>query len=160
MARFFQGPTHEAVAEQEVNSGCFWSVFLPYVKLAYIPTPSLDNSTKSDYSTNAPLMRLQLLSILTALFGLQCMLFNKESREGLLKENLMDYIICLPWVVPSELTTIAEGTVTSLSAHVQLQPPRLSVLAKAKLAKMHFGLEKVFHLHSIQELYSEIMLSY
>ena len=79
---------------------------------------------------------------------------NTECLEGLLKEELNDYIICMPGHVPSQLHEKARTLVTTLGTHVQLQPPSLGVLARAKLAKMHFGLDKMLQVYSIQQLFS------
>ena len=152
MAGFLKTATVDVVAKQEYESGCFWSVFLPYIKLFYIPTPFF---ARTQSSTHA-MLQLELLSIETAIFSLQCMLKNADCREGLLKENLNDYIICMPWHVPPSLRSKADNLVSTLGMYTQLQPPKLSVLAKAKIAKMWFGLERMVEVHSAQEIVTDI----
>ena len=102
------------------------------------------------------LSSLQLLGIESAIFCLQCFLCNSELGyvETLQKEGLIDYFVCLPGHIPPQLQEKARTLVASLGTHVQLQPPSLGVLARAKLAKIHFGLEKIIHVHSRQDLHS------
>ena len=142
--------TVRSVSEQECKRGFFWSVFLPYVKLLFVPDRT-QNSTNS-VSPGLNISSLQLLSTESVLFCLQCTLDNVESRESFLTEKLNDYVVCMPWHVPMVLREKAKSVLHTLSKHTQLQPPRLSILAKAKLAKMQFGLVKMIKMSSMHEL--------
>ena len=154
MSTFLITATPSVVTEREQENGFFWCIFLPFLKLLYIPTPSFVTRTDCDLD-EVSLSSLWLLGIESAIFGLQCMLANDRCRGGLLKEGLIDYFVCLPGHVPPQLQEKARTLVASLGTHVQLQPPSLGVLARAKLAKMHFGLEKMIHVHSVHEVFSE-----
>ena len=149
MTRFLTNATVDSVSEQESSLGFFWSTFLPYLKLLFMPnTPRNSTTPRNDPSISS----LQLLSIESVLFCLQCMLNNPDSHQSFLAEELNEYIVCVPWHVPQELKEKASSFLRVLSTHTQLQPPRLSVLAKTKLAKMQFGLEKMIKMSSLFEL--------
>ena len=73
-------------------------------------------------------------------------------------EGLLDYTVALPWIYPKHWQERAEATrlVNFLSQHMQLQPPSLINLTKARLASMHFGLEKVLKTGSVHDLLDEV----
>ena len=87
-----------------------------------------------------------MLSQRTILLSLRNMLGRDNHRTVLLREGLEDYVTCLPQYVPPSLREEARELVRIVASGVQLQPPKLVNLAKAKLAKMHFGLQRVVHL--------------
>ena len=149
MTRFLTNATVDSVSEQESSLGFFWSTFFPYLKLLFVPN-TLQNSTSP--CNDPSISSLQLLSIESVLFSLQCMLNNPDSRQSFLAEEFNEYVVCVPWHVPQELKEKASSFLHVLSTHTQLQPPRLSVLAKTKLAKMQFGLEKMIKMSSLFEL--------
>ena len=128
-----------------------WSIFSPYVKLLYIPnTPAVMGSTSTT------MIKLQSLSIQVAIFCLTSNLSRPSHQEIMAEERLLDYVICMPWHVPEEVKTKADEVVRALAAHKPLQPPSLSSIAKAKLAKMHFGLERIMRMQSIHDLFIEL----
>ena len=147
MSQFLAYATPSVLAEKERLDSYYWSVLLPFVKLVYAPYY---------LHWQMQLSSLQLLGIGSAIFCLQCFLCNSELGyvETLQKERLIDYFVCLPGHIPPQLQEKARTLVASLGTHVQLQPPSLGVLARAKLAKIHFGLEKIIHVHSRQDLHS------
>ena len=77
----------------------------------------------------------------------------------ILNEGLVDYIVCLPSHVPETLRSKARGLIQLLSSegNIAVHPPRLINLAKAKLAKMYFGLEFV-QSTPISEIMNKILL--
>ena len=60
----------------------------------------------------------------------------------------MDFVICMPQYVSPSLRPAAEELVQMVvsSPDIPEGPPKLLNLVKAKLAKMHFGLEQVLSL--------------
>ena len=208
MSRFLDHSTPAAIHKQEDESGCFWSVLLPYIKLPYMPTPRLNSSGNLADSTAAHVISTQIdlkntssdevsvespmspqipsddtsiseklplvndpaipttvtatmsdllrVSTETVIFSLQVMIVNEDSRKGLMKEKLCDFIVCLPSYLLGSLHAKAKELVSILGTHMQLQPPRLSLLAKARLAKMHFGLERMLQVHSVHQLYADL----
>lgn len=154
LRRFLSSATPKQIAIKEYQTSCFWAVLLPYVKLVYAHTPSI---ASSEALSGPGLPSLQLLATEFAVFFLHCILSNKQLCyiDTLLREKLVDYIICLPAHMPNQqLRNKAQDLVQELGLSVQIQPPSLTTLAKAKLAKMQFGLEKVIGIHSVQQLFS------
>lgn len=75
----------------------------------------------------------------------------------MMKQGFSDYILCLPSVLPihSRAQKRAKDVVSSLGKEIQLQPPSLATMAKARLAVTHFGLEKILKT-PLQELVLEV----
>lgn len=178
MSKFLAEVDADALAQHEKSTGCFWSVFEPFVKLLYIPnTPlvaeeeeveaeeyppsflSQDNVNTSSQSRDHTISRLQLLAIQTTLLALYMMLLDREDGhacvEGMQRENLISFIITAPSHVPTALRREAIKLTQRLGSHMTLQPPSLVSLAKASLAKFHFGLERVLRMRSPHELVEE-----
>lgn len=151
MEDFLKIATYETLREGEIKHWYVWSTFLPYIKLMYFPEPPHEASDTMN--------RLHMLSLQTALLSLQNMLGRDNHKEVLLKECLEDYITCMPAYLPSALRSQAEELVRVVSSgNVQLQPPSLVNLVKAKLAKLHFGLVRVVSM-SVGEIINEVMPS-
>ena len=145
---FLQNNTYEKIRDAETNLEDFTCLlFIPYVKLAYIPNaPQAENTSVGE---------LQLASLRLAIFALQNMLSRGDHRQILLKEGLLDFVICMPQYVPPSLRPQAEELVQMVvsSPDIPEGPPKLLNLVKARLAKMHFGLEQVFSL-SVSEIWA------
>ena len=150
MEDFLKTATYKSVMEGEVKHWYVWSTFLPYIRLLYLP------ETSQVHDRSEVMQRLHMLSLRTVLLSLQNMLGRENHREVLLQEKLEDYITCSPTYVPSSLRDQAKELVRIVSNGVQLQPPRLVNLVKAKLAKCHFGLERIVHM-SVGEIVNEAL---
>ncbi len=129
MADFLQKATYQDIMEGEIKQHCIWTTLVPYVKLLYHPSSSSSG--------------LDMLSLQTILLSLQNMLGRENHIKILLSEGLEDFITCSPSYVPESLKPQAKEMVQIVRSGMQLQPPKLVNLAKAKLAKMYFGLESV-----------------
>ena len=123
----------------EQEQECVWATLLPYIKLFYLP----ECSKRESLSSTQQMKELRQTSERVILFFLHSKMSREYSHEILAKEGLVDYITSLPWHVSPESISLAEGVVSELSCHVKLQPPRLCSIVQAKLARMHFGLERV-----------------
>ena len=145
---FLQTNSYEKIREAEISFESTCSTLIPFVKLAYIP-----NAPQAERSLVG---KLQLVSLQLAIFSLQNWLGQKIHREILLKEGLLDFVICMPQYVPPSLRPQAEELVQMVvsSPDIPEGPPKLLNLVKARLAKMHFGLEKILSLSA-----GEIMAS-
>lgn len=157
MEEFVQSTTPLQLKEYEEQRRFSWSVFFPYVRLAYIPnTPHNGELTHCAGCTipGALLSKAQHLALEIVLYWLRNTLAREMHQELFIREGLLDYIICIPWHVPASLKDSAKALVCSISTQVITAPPRLASLAKAKLAKMHFGLDKVIRVYSVHELQS------
>eukprot|EP00731_Ephydatia_muelleri_P036072 Em0198g6a len=147
MEEFLLTPNYIADAMQEVN-GFVWTTFLPHVRLLYTQEEEIERASA-----------LKLCSLEIVLLGLHSMLRRKNHCMVILNEGLVDYIVCLPSHVPETLRSKAQGLIQLLSSegNIAVHPPRLINLAKAKLAKMYFGLEFV-HSTPINEIMKKILL--
>lgn len=78
-----------------------------------------------------------------------------------MEEGLLDYVVSMPWIFPAHWKERedAHSLVNFLSQHMQLQPPSLINLTKARLASMHFGLERVLKTGSVHEMLLEVYSS-
>ena len=140
MEDFLKQATYQDIMKEEVASYYVWSTFLPYIKLIYLP--------ESPKTTG----QLHLLSLQAILLSLQNMLGRNNHKELLFKEGLEDYITCMPAYVPAPLKEQAKELVRIVGSDtIQLQPPKLVNLAKAKLAKLHYGLDDILH-KSVREI--------
>ena len=150
MEEFLQTATYKTIMAGEVKHWYVWSTFLPYIRLLYLP----ENTLKS----NNIYHKLHMLSLRTILLSLQNMLGRQNHLEVLVQEGLEDYVTCVPSYVPSSLEPQAKELVRIVGNGIQLQPPRLVNLVKAKLAKTHFGLERVVRM-SVGEIINEALPS-
>lgn len=150
MNKFLQKGLPVEIRKYEEDQVCVWATLLPYLKLLYLP-----NCPRA-FPCDPFLTQLQLLSMDTILFFLHTKIIQENHRSILLKEGVLDFVVCLPWHVPLELTERAKALLCELSSHVQLEPPKLFNIAKAKLAKLCFGLEKVVSMLTVRDILSEV----
>ena len=137
------------VRAYEEQEGLVWGTFLPYFRLLYLP-----NSPRKCSSSTAA--KIQVSSVNLLLHILLNTLGRMVHIEMLVKEGLLPFMICLPSHVLPTCRETARLVVSEVSSHLQLQPPNLGMLARAKLAKMHFGLDKIISLTSAAELMVEV----
>lgn len=150
MEEFLKKATHQDLMEGEVKQWYVWSTFLPYIKLVYLPESSPSPSCEVT-------RQLHMLSLRTVLLSLQNMLGRDNHREVLFKEGLEDYVMCMPAYVPEILRGQAKKLVEiAVGWRTLQQPPKLVNLVKAKLAKMHFGLQRVVEM-TVGEIVSETL---
>ena len=154
MSDFVQTASYQAIMAAEIKHHYEWATFLPHFKLLYLPY------TRQEWPCSETMQSLHVLSLRTILLGLQNMLGRDNHREVLVQEGLKDYVTCLTsHLPPGMLREQARELVRIVgSGGMQLQPPRLVNLVKAKLAKMHFGLERVVHM-SVGEIVNEVLPS-
>jgi len=160
--RFLSTTDHQVIQQMEAKYEYIWSTIVPFVNLAYFPylnpkyIPTHFNSDERQTTK-----QLQLLCIEAGVFSLQNMLSGNQVREILVQEELVDYIVCMPWYIPpgSRAQKRAHELVSCLRQTMQLQPPRLVAMVRAKLAALHFGLEKVLRTISVHALLAEVLIS-
>lgn len=129
-------------------------------KLAYYPYKNPRFSCTRPYYTEKHKRTTRWLEqrcIEAGVVSLHIALLGEVEKQVLTKEGLVDYIVCLPWCLPqgSRAQQRACDLISYLSHEMQLQPPSLLNLAKAKLASMHFGLKKMLNTFSMQDLLVE-----
>ena len=115
--------------------GYHWDDMLPYMKLLYKPS-NCRLLSEGDMSSKC---------LEVAVLGLQVVLEGEEERQVLVKQGLLEYLICLPWHMPkrSAAHQRAKSLVDMVGSHITLQPPSLNVIVKTELAVACHGLEKV-----------------
>ena len=136
MNKFLSETQPDIIRIYEQEQECVWATLLPYIKLFYLPHLQIPGSDQQ-------IQELQRSSERMVLFFLHSKMNRQYSCDILIKEGLVDYVTALPWHVSVESKASAESVVSELGAHMRLQPPRLCSTVQAKLAKMHFGLERV-----------------
>ena len=162
---FFEKTTPREIRDHEVKNGYKWSTVVPFVKVVYCPRKnrkfSMENhkdpNTDHDSDSAATLDTLAVHCIETGVFSLQNVLQDEEIRDVLVREGLVDYVTSMPWNVPhgTRVHQRSKELVAFLGQHMQLQPPSLVNLSKARLASLYFGLDKVFKAFSVHELVSD-----
>jgi len=164
MTDFLATADYRQIMKGEVDHWYVWSTFLPYIKLFYLPAfkPSKQKGFNNDdditNDSSDPLMdKLHMIGLRTILLALMNMLSRSNHRQVLWKEQLEDFVTCVPSYVPKTLRPQAKELVRIVGSDgYQLQPPKLLNLVKAKLAQAHFGLEKVLS-RNVGELVNDIL---
>lgn len=98
--------------------------------------------------------KLFLQCIEVGVVSLQNMLFGEKICKVLQDEKLVDFVVCMPWFLPSGSRPQhrACDLVRSLATFMKLEPPSLVNIARAKLAADTFGLERTLNAYSIHDL--------
>ena len=139
-----------SLKEHDENEKMFWYTLLPYVKLLYLrPGNRLRDCEMTP--TARSIVALSADMILLCLHGA---LLREVHQRLLVREKLVDYVVCLPWIVPSMSQQRARELVADIKAtSIGLQPPPLITLAKAALSKQcQRGLEDVLSLSSARDI--------
>ena len=158
---FLATASHSQIHSYERERDYYWATATPSVKLAYFPkcNPhwSFCGPDRADDDTTF-LRELEEMCIEMGVFSLQSMLLSDKTRDILAAESLVDYITCLPWHLPPDTKAHRRACElrVSLSQKMQLQPPSLVNLTKAKLAATHCGLEKILKANSLHEIVDNI----
>lgn len=160
--QFLKSADYTKIREHEKKNGYIWSTVTPIVKLVYLPRndPSWTFCTyKSSEDVNEEMRELEDLCIEAGVFSLQNMMLCDETSELLIAEHVLDFVVCMPWHLTKGTNAHKRACDlnTFLGHKMQIQPPSLVNMTKAKLATMHFGLEKVMNASSVHELVNEIM---
>ena len=138
------------VRAYEIKEGLVWGTFLPYITYLYDPKRLLSSEL---------LVKLHQLSTSVLLHALKNALGRDAHVKILLDEGLLEYVVALPWHVPESCRTLAMGIRKEVSKFVQIRPPSLCSLAKAKLAKSSTGLKRVLDMRSVSDLFSVLTFS-
>ena len=98
-----------------------------------------------------------MMCVETCVLSLQVSMCEERERKMIVQQGLMDYVICLPSVLPakSRAQRRAKDLVAMLGKEMNLQPPSLNTMTRARLAVTHFGLDKVLKT-PVQELLTEV----
>ena len=141
MQTFLCSTTYNEVHSAEEEATYFWSTMKPFVNLVYFHYNKHINSLA--VQQNQVLKDLYLSSVQAGIFSLQSMCLSDDFKDIIEKEELTDYLTCLPWYVPEVLREDAELLVQLVNMKIKLQPPKLVNIVKGYLASYCFTLEEV-----------------
>ena len=153
MEEFLLTPDYIEVTMQELKRTFVWTTFVPYIRLLYTRD---EIGCRPEEVELVSALRSRSLQIV--ILGLHSMLARDNHCRVVINEGLVDYVVCLPPHVPQDLRSQVTGLVQLLSSQGDsvVRPPRLLSLAKAKLAKMYFGLEFVL-VTPVNEIVNKIL---
>ncbi len=139
------------IRNYEINQGLVWGTFLPYMTFLYTPS-SVDFNRASENSSL--IIDLHSCAFDILLHCLENALGRKEHVDILIEEELVDFMVVLTWTFSSDSHKRALNIYKEVSNFHQIQPPSLSSIAKAELAKYKYGLKKMRNMKSISHLFS------
>lgn len=147
------------LSRYEEKEGLVWGTFLPYMRFLYNPRTVFDNPANNRSNADLDTMDtedtfrtdLHILCCNILLHGLENALGREIHFQILIREGLLDYLMCLPAILPEGCKPRARSLVSKLGKHRQLQPASLCTLAKAHIAKSFCGLDTVMEMHLIGE---------
>ena len=155
MKSFLDKHNYRELRTIEAELGFAWNKYLPYMRVVCFPYDSRKSvlACGSDPRYRA----LQMMCVETCVLSLQVSMSEERERKMIVQQGLMDYVICLPSVLPakSRAQQRAKDLVAMLGKEMHLQPPTLNTMTRARLAVTHFGLDKVLKT-PVQELLSEV----
>lgn len=152
LATFLDDVVLDQLYEYEEEFGMYWVTMEAHVRVAFTPLQPVSNTQQVIELQKQDKYDLLLYSIEAAIVGLQVIthrnLENNDVRDVILKEDLLDYIRCLPWYTDLPSQSKAKRRAQDLLMNLKNmlnQPPTLKNAAKARLATM-YGFEYVRHL--------------
>ena len=133
---------NQLIIQYQDEAGYFCLTFKPVINVLYRPTYNIQPQLQTICQ------ELIVVSLLT----------RKNNYEVLIKEDLLDYVTCLPWHTSGSVQQRAKELVTmiQLTTDVNIQPPSLLNMTKATVAKCYCELDKVLEL-SVPELVWELL---
>ena len=144
MSKFLDEVDPDTLAQHEKSTGCFWSVFEPFVKLLYIPnTPLLaekeeeeveeeeeeeeegeedltsflsqDNNRVSSQKRDLIISKLQFLAIRTTLLALYMMFWDREDGHECVQGMQRENLINFIIAAPSHVPAALRGEAAKLT---------------------------------------------
>ena len=133
---------NQMIIQYQEDAGHFFLTFQPVIHVLYRPTYNIQPQLQTICQ------ELIVVSLLT----------RKNNYEVLIKEDLLDYVTCLPWHTSGSVQQRAKELVTMIqqASDVSIQPPSLLNITKATVAKYYCGLDKILQL-SVPELVWEFI---
>ena len=155
MEQFLSEANANEIHTYERELGYVLNKYIPYLRVAYMPYHA--KKTVQACGSDPRYRNLQMMCIETHVLFFQVILIGERERKRMVDQKLMDYVICLPSVLPagSRAQQRAKDLVSMLGKEMHIQPPSLISMARARIAVTHFGLDRVLKA-SVQELLSEV----
>ena len=139
----------EDIRRYETESELIWNSF-EYIYFFYEPDFS-KLQLKMDRKFEL-IQHVYKLSVDVLLLCLLSAVGSKQNANVILSGSLEQYIVMLPWNVPSESQEQAVCVVREFTGNCTIQPPSLSCIAKATVAKASVGLKSIVETESISHL--------
>ena len=144
---FLKTANYKTLSIFEKDREIFWGTISPLVKALY---QKEDKQQTEEVNFFAPCK-------LTLLLALLALLSREYHCEVLVKENMIDFVVCLPWYTTGVVQERAMELVCMIrrSPDIQYQPPSLLNICKAAVSMYYCGLDDVTSL-SVPELASKL----
>ena len=139
------------IQEYETNRGYYWATFQSCLECIYEPLYLSEQEFPEENSISLTRI-LQTFSITMLLQFLQNCLGRRVHVDIIVKEGLLDYVIPLPWMLPTRYESKAKSVIREVAKFTPIQPPSLVRLAKASIAMNKCGLYKLKNLDSVSQL--------
>ena len=153
MSQTLRSLSPPALKAYDSEEGLVWCTLLPYIKLLYLQP----DRRRVDCEMTPTACSIVALSRDVILLCLHSALLREVHQSLLVKEKLVDYVVCLPWIVPSRSRPRARELVADLATSIGVDPPRLLTLAKATLSKQcQQGLEGIIGVWSARDIAARI----
>jgi len=146
----------EDIKKYEAETELVWNS-LEY--LLYFYEPEVSKYRSKFGKKFEPIKQVYFLSVDVLLLSLHSTVGKSNNRIVIVSDNLQDYIVMLPWSVPSGSRDRAMCVVHEFTKNYLIQPPSLICIAKAALARSSVGLYSIIKTESISDLIHKIDLS-
>jgi len=116
-----------------------WITMLPFIEMLYTAVSS-DKLHRNAMVELPAAGESQQWSVCVAVVALEAEMGRKCNRELVVRQGLLDFIVCLPWGVPQ-----CQNVVQLFAGDQKLPVPKLASIAKAKLARCGSRLRDVLY---------------
>lgn len=143
MSHYISTVTYDIIQQRMQEKRYYWSTFIPFLSLCYSPKGTIEGRNAED-STAQSLSELHRYCIQAGLLSMKCMSVSDNAEEVIAHEDLVDYIVCVPWFLPDQESRSSAVELVNLTRRSleRLQPPSLTNIVKGFLASHYCGLEK------------------
>ena len=123
LSHFLTVAKAQEITDLEEKYSYNWITMLPFIEMLYTPS-----STAVGPPPRAD--DCQQWSVCVAVVALEAEMGRKCNREIMVRQGLLDFIVCLPWGVPQ-----CQNIVQLFAGDGKLPVPKLASIAKAQLAR-------------------------
>ena len=146
MSRYISSVTYDVIQQRMQEKRYYWSTFIPFLSLCYSPkgTRASIEGREAETPIDQSLIELHRYCVHAGLLSMKCMSVAENAEEVIAHEELVDYIVCVPWFLPDQESRSSAVELVNLTRRSlgRLQPPSLTNIVKAFLASQCCGLEK------------------
>lgn len=113
-----------------------WITVFPFLETLYAPLMDCVKSKSYSIDSDDPVKeKCQYWSTCVAVLSMEAEMSRECNRELLLRQKLLDYVVCLPWEMPGHWKLRCGSVVSHFAKEGRVPIPKLSSIAKAKLAR-------------------------